>query len=47
MFKKLCVAFLSLCIAVAMVLGINSQFSFDNQQGNIVLCIMDVEEELF
>ena len=38
---------LSLCIAVAMVMGINSQFPFDNEQDNTTLCIMDVEEELF
>lgn len=47
MFKKLCVAFLSLCIAVAMVLGVSSACSGSNVQDTVTMCILEAKEELY
>lgn len=47
MFKKFAVTFLSVCIAAAMALGVNTQYFSGNDQNDIALCIMDAEEESF
>jgi hypothetical protein len=47
MFKKLCVAFLSVCIAVAMILGVNIRCTSDNDHDNVILCILEVERESY
>lgn len=47
MFKKLCVVTLSLCIAAAMVLGVNVACSDSNDQDTVTMCILEPEEELY
>ena len=47
MFKKLCVVFLSVCIAATMVLGMHTLCSSNNDQDNVILCDLDAKEELF
>ncbi len=44
MFKKLCVAFLSICIATAMILGTVTCVSNNNEQNSPALCNMDFDE---
>ena len=47
MLKKLCVISLSVCIAAAMILGVNSACSASNDQGAVTMCILEVEEESY
>lgn len=44
MFKKLCVVFLSVCIATAMILGIGTCVPKNNEQNTPALCNMDFDE---
>lgn len=46
MFKKLCVAVLSVFIAVAMVLGVHADASNSSSLNTVTLCDMDAVEEL-
>lgn len=46
MFKKLCVAVLSVFIAVAMVLGVHADGSNGSRLNMVTLCDMDPVEEL-
>lgn len=47
MIKKMCVVFLSLCIATAMFLGVNISYSDNNDQDAVTMCILEPEEELY
>ena len=47
MFKKLCIGFLSVCLATAMILGINAQCTSDNNHDNVILCILEAERESY
>ena len=47
MFKKLCVVFLSICIAAAMILGVNTQCTSDNDHDNVILCDLEAKRELY
>ena len=46
MFKKLCVVSLSLCIATAMIWGINVSCPNGTEQNTVTLCDMEAEEVL-
>ncbi len=41
MINKMCVVFLSLCIAAAMVLGVNVSCSDNNDQDTVTMCILE------
>lgn len=47
MFKKLCVVFLSVCIAAAIMLGLNYSCTGNNEQNTVTMCILEAEEELY
>lgn len=44
MFNKLCVAFLSICIASAIAFSVTASYSSDTDQDAVTMCIMDYEE---
>lgn len=47
MFKKLCVAFLSVCITAATILGLSYSCAGNNEQDTITMCILEAKEELY